>query len=326
MVDGMPREALPGIGKGWYADIPLAPEGETVIEGSFEGGAIHSRQKLAWVSVNPFQVPENLKVRVGDSMKFSVSESGKADKSEEFHLTVDGSVAFAGGTSEEVVVTFARAGDHVVEARVSGESGEQVRTLVVTGVTADFGPQFHVAAGEGREWRVPGVAADLTLETDEYLELSGTSALSPEGLRTRVLWTGGGAGQPVVLARMGEAGPVVAATRINAFRLVDAAENGDARVVEVLGDGTRVVEIAYLIEGVTPPDFSLWIDFYVTDAVFADGSTRYHLTAADFDASGSARVRIYKAPGDGEAFVCHWNRLYEEDGQTETEADGEGGE
>jgi hypothetical protein len=47
--------------------------------------------------------------------------------------------------------------------------------------------------------------------------------------------------------------------------------------------------------------------------VFANGATRYELTAGDFDKNGIARLRIYKAPGDGVAAVCHWIRPFEDD-------------
>jgi hypothetical protein len=98
-----------------------------------------------------------------------------------------------------------------------------------------------------------------------------------------------------------------------------------------LPDGTRVLEFMLMIDGVIPADLSIWLEFYVTDAVFADGSTRYHLTAADFDENGVARILVYKAPGSGVA-ICHWIRPYgddeaiplnDEEGTTPAEGEGE---
>lgn len=104
---------------------------------------------------------------------------------------------------------------------------------------------------------------------------------------------------------------MVADTTVNVFRVVGADESRDVRVVDILPDGTRVIEISFLIDGKVPADLSIWLDFFVTDALFENGDSRYHLTAADFDENGEARLRMYKAPGDGVANICHWLRIYQ---------------
>lgn len=322
-VGGAPIKVFPGIGQGWYADVPLTSSGETLVEGSFEGGSIESRLRLVWTALNPFETPERRQVRVGDSLKFAVPAPEDPELESGFTLAVDGAEIYADRAGPEVVVRFDQAGDHVIDVALSGAAGDETRQIVVVASTADFGPVFSVAAGAERVWNLPGISTGLSLDHDPRLEFTGTTELPPSGMRTTALWTGGRAAHSMVLARLREDGPIVAATRLNVFKLIDAAENGDAHIVEVLPDGTRVVEISYMIEGEIPADFSLWIDFYVTDAVFADGSTRYHLTAADFDEFGIARIKIYKAAGDGHAFVCHWNRLYEEDGDGDLETEEE---
>ena len=72
----------------------------------------------------------------------------------------------------------------------------------------------------------------------------------------------------------------------------------------------------------SPPDLSLWMQMYVPDAVFANGGSWLHLTAADFDENGRTEIDIYKAPGDGVPYVCHWIRPFS-DGPGETGPDGE---
>ena len=310
-VDGKPCEVLPGIGRGWYANVPLSEKNRTVVSGRFEGGAITKQLNLVWVAVNPFQCDDKLKVRVGDAMKFTVPAGEQSD----FTLTLDGDQIFTGKSGTEVVVKFERSGDHVLEA---SRSGTKPRRITITAMKADFGPTFSIAAEMSRKWKLPDVSPLLSLESDPLLQLDNITALAPAGLRTTALWKESSAAQPMVLARLSAGGTILAATRLNVFKLVDAAVSGDAHVVDILPDGTRVVEISYIIEGHIPEDFSMWIDFAVTDAVFADGSTRYLLTAADFDESGVARIKIYKAPGSGPAFVCHWNRLFENDEDSAT--------
>jgi hypothetical protein len=319
-VDGQPVTVNAAIDSGWYANVPLAPAGETLVRASFESGALVTQRRLVWIAVNPFIADERIEVRAGDSMKFAVPDTGDDER---FSLTHDGQEVFKGPAGKEVIVTFARTGEHVIDVSLSGGSGETTRRMLVRAVAADFDPVFSLAAQSPRVWNLPGVPVDVHIEGPSHLSLTASSALSNGGRKTTALWNGSGAARPVVLARLGENGPVLASTRLNVFKLVDAAESGDAHLVEVLPDGTRVVEISYLIEGEIPADFSLWIDFIVTDAVFADGSTRYHLTAADFDETGTARVKIYKAPGSGHAFVCHWNRLYEDDEEDPSTPPGE---
>ena len=185
---------------------------------------------------------------------------------------------------------------------------------------ADFGPAFHLAAAaDPRVWDLPGVPRELVIESDDGLALEDAADGASAGHRLLARFPAARAAAPRVLARLSAGGPVVAATTVNVFRLVDAAASGDAQVVRTLADGTRVVELGYLIDGILPPGFSMWIELAVTDAVFADGTTRWQLTAADFDSNGEARVLIYKAPGTGVAYVCHWNRPFDDDGPTDSE-------
>jgi hypothetical protein len=92
--------------------------------------------------------------------------------------------------------------------------------------------------------------------------------------------------------------------------------------VNILPDGTRVVEIGIMIEGKIPPDLLLRIRLIVPDAVFANGESYYELRAGDFDEDGVARLTIYKAPGHGVAAVCHTMEIDQIE-ETESEASGD---
>ena len=155
---------------------------------------------------------------------------------------------------------------------------------------------------------MPEVPEELFLDPDDGLTLSresGDSVLASYGMATSA--------SPVVLARLWASGPVVAATQLNVFHLIDADETLDVKYANVLPDGTRVVEVSFFIDGKIPKDLSVWLNFYVTDAVFENGDTRYELTAADFDENGVARLRMFKAPGEGVPYICHWISPYKDD-------------
>jgi hypothetical protein len=312
--DGIATPVGVGIGGAWYADVPLAAEGDTTVEARFEKGAVRQAMKVRWSAVNVFGAPETMRVRVGDSIKFKALPPDLADsEGASCDVNVDGKNIFHGKVSEETVVRFTEPGQHIVEAAVPGAQDTVSARITVEVFAADFGMSFNLAAGNPRIWNLTGVSPLLFVDTDKGLRLDEVPDIAAPGRRFKALWATLEPASPRVLARLWKDGPIVAATSVNVFRMVDAAFSGDAQVVRTLADGTRVVEIGYVIYGVIPSDFSLWIEFIVTDAVFANGETRWHLTAADFDQNGEARVLIYKAPGDGVAYVCHWNKTYADD-------------
>ncbi len=313
---------LPGVSNHWYSNVPLQEEGDTPVNVAFEGGALTQSVSLRWDAMDPFSAPEEFILRTGDKLKLAVPGSGAQQESVTCRITVDGNEIYAGPAGHQAIASFPEEGEHLVETSLTGLGQNSVHSFTVIARSGDFGAKFHLAAGEPRTWTLPDVSPSLALDNEPLLSVTDAANPPANGKKVRATWTSTRTGSTQVLARLAPGGPVVAGTAVNVFRLVDAAESGDAKVVKILPDGTRVVEMAYLIDGEIPADFSFWIDFYVTDAVFVDGSTRYHLTAADFDENGMARVKIYKAPGEGMAYVCHWNRLFEEETE-DTEEDGE---
>jgi hypothetical protein len=93
---------------------------------------------------------------------------------------------------------------------------------------------------------------------------------------------------------------------VESFYFAPSSVTGNSSVIRTLPDGTRVVRVIYAIDGKVPPDLSIWIQMYVTDAIFANGDSWYELTAADFNENGEASLEILKAPGLGTPYVCHW--------------------
>jgi hypothetical protein len=170
-----------------------------------------------------------------------------------------------------------------------------------------------VAVGAPRVWDLPSIPRSLVLDADPGLGLEELDRQPLKSRRVTVSYPDRQSGSPRVLARLWKDGPIAAATSVNAFWFVPATATGNYQVIQTLPDGTRVVEVRYVIDGPIPPDLSIWLQMDVTDAVFANGDTSHELTAADFDASGEARLLIYKAPGTNIPFVCHWIRPYFKD-------------
>lgn len=306
-------EVQPGLANRWFANIPLGASHETKFAISFENGALREERVMRWVATNLFDSPDKIRVRLGDSLKLTAVPTGNPRETTASSVTINGEPLGVATVAEPRMVTFDKPGITMLAATASVD-GEQIEASVaVEVVTAGFGPQLSVSAGTARAWNLPGVPHLLVVEADSPLTLVESERRPPDSRRLVASYPRSMSGTPRVLARLWENGPVVASTTVNAFHVVPASATGNHRVIEVLPDGTRVVEVRYVFNGLIPENLSVWLQLYVTDAVFANGDTWYELTARDFDENGEARLLIYKAPGHGVAYVCHWFRPFHDE-------------
>ncbi len=305
------KEALSGH---WFANLALDPDRETPFKVSFEGGAFEETRSVRWSETNIFDAGDVLKVRVGDSLKMVAIPSGTDGRSTQVSWTLQGNLLGDGSGAEPRVFTFSEPGKFTLLASTLTGAESLSASMRIEVMAADFGTPFSVAAGSERVWKLEGLPLGMFVEQDQPLQLEEQESASSGSRRFLAKYPAGQTGEPRVLARLSPGGPISAVTAVNAFRIIGSTESGGARQVSVLPDGTRVIEVLFMVEGKIPADLSVWLSFYVTDAVFANGSSRYHLTAADFDENGVARITMYKAPGEGIPYICHWIRAYEDEG------------
>ena len=300
------HEGLPGR---WFADVPLNPVSPVDLKAAFEGGAIIESAALRWIVTNLMVCPDVLRVRAGDALLLSAYPEATDPQAVTFEVGDGADFACSGHADKPLQVRFAKAGRAVLSV-TAGTSQEtrQTRRVTVEVRSANFGSNFNVAVGYPRDWELPQVAKDLFIETDPRLTLA-EQATPPQASRLFTV-TMAEIGVAHVLARLGDGGAVLAAATVNGFFFASATVTGNSTLLRVLPDGTRVVQVGYVIDGPVPADLSIWLRLYVTDAVFANGDTWYHLTAADFDAKGMAKLTILKAPGKDTAYVCHWIMPY----------------
>jgi hypothetical protein len=293
----------------WFSNVPLAESGGTRISVGFPGGILDRTLEIEWLDTNVLEQKLPLSLRVGDSLKLKAVPPLEAVSTG--ILSVDGVELGNGDLSTARVFTFTEAGRHTVSAELKSETGTLSASMDVIVYGADFGSAFSVAGATSRKWKLPNVPRALLLESDPYLSLTEQDGGEPRQVLVTSLKDS--SDYQRVIARLPNAGPIVAATAVNTFRIIAAAKALDAHMVNVLPDGTRVIQMGIAIDGPIPADLSIWLEMYVTDAVFANGDTFHHLTAADFDEFGIARITIYKAPGGNIAAICHWIRPYAED-------------
>lgn len=314
---------MEGLQGGWYVNVPLGPDGDTPVTIRQEGGAFTVEKSLTWTTTNLFATPDAIRVRKGDSLKLSALPSGVDGASVQARITLGDTKIGEGMSGAPCIAEFPEAGSFVLHATAVAGTETLDTTTTVEVVEVDFGPEFSVATNAPRTWRIGGVPQGLALDTDPQLELEDKVTDPARPRAVSACYTGEAAARPRVLARLNPSGPVVGATTLNVFHIVGAGKSRDTRLIDVLPDGTRVFEFMVMIDGVIPADFSTWLRLYIADAVFADGTASYHLTAADFDKNGIARILIYKAPGEigSVAKICHLIRPYEDDKPLEEEGE-----
>ncbi len=305
-----PIETQQGLTGHWFANVPLDPSGDTKIVASFEGGTLHEERTIRWVATNIFGAPANLRVRVGDSLKLTAVPVGSDASATVAKFTLDGEALGEGSGLDPRIVVLDKPGTFTLAANSVTGQVSHTASVQIEVVAADFGPQLSLAAGTPRVWDLPNVPHSLVIEADPEFILEEFDRESTQSRRFTARYPNGQSGDLRVLARLWKDGPIAAVTNVSAFRFAPASVTGNSQVIEIMADGTRVVEVRYVIDGPVPSDLSIWLNFLVADAVFADGDTSHEITAADVDANGEVRILMYKAPGTGVAYICHSIRAY----------------
>jgi hypothetical protein len=286
----------------WYANVPLPSDGSVAnVVFSLEGGSVMQSHKVQWVTTNLVEMPPINHLRVGDSIRAVAFHS----PDDTFSLKLGAERWSDQRTTSPVTLTFDKPGIHQLEVVLS-DGTRLERTFQIH--QADFGEPFSLSVGAARNWVLPLVNHPLEITVDSGINSTYESDVFSEEGPVSLLLENSSAmvGSRSIIARLPGGGPIVATGSIHSFALASATRTGDSYLVGTLPDGTRIVEVSYIIDGEVPADLSLWIRLYVTDAVFANGLTWLLLTAADFDENGVARFRVLKAPGSGVPYVCHW--------------------
>ena len=289
----------PTIGDGFYADIPLDPDGgETLI-------ALDNRDDrafvTAWAPLNVFEgefTEEPLRLRFGDSLRLA----GTNGVNTHFNITRHYN------SNWHTVTNFTA--DAPVPFRFDAAAGmfrivaDSVSTTLVEVVSSKF-PISKPAAvvGQTRTLGCPGLSTNAFFECDADLTASvqgvseGGAILSMLANVDRELG---------LVSRLGEDGPVLdAAQVVPIWRDVGTYY----RVLESYPDGSQMTEVVLRL-GALPPGLTVTLEIFVAGVYFEDGTRYKILTAADFDENGIIRILFLRAAGVTSS-VCHSTQIFQ---------------
>lgn len=286
----------------WHTNVPLNPDASpTKLDIHFENGAQSESHEILWIPTNLAEAPAINHLRLGDSIRVVAFK----EPTDTFTLRYGDEIWEKRAATEPVTITFVQPGTFTLSATWGSGSSSTVTYHVHQ---ADFGDPIAVPTGSTRVWTPKNVPSPLEIEAEKDITVTPTASslaegASPSYLIANATTTSGARG---LVARLPGHGAILAMGTVDSFVLAPGSKTGDVQLLGTLPDGTRVVEVSYIIDGPVPADLSLWIRLYVTDAVFSNGLTWLQLTADDFDENGVARFRVLKAPGEGIPYVCHW--------------------
>lgn len=288
----------------WHTNVPLNPDASpTKLHLNFENGTQSESHEILWIPTNLAEAPAINHLRLGDSIRVVAFEN----PADTFTVRYGDEIWEKRSATEPVTIIFDQPGTYTLSATWGGGSSASVTYHVHQ---ADFGDPIAVPSGTSRVWTPKNVPSPLEIDAEEGITLTPVAFPAPslEGapqpyLLANATTTSGPRG---LVARLPGHGAILATGTVDSFVLSAGSKTGDAHLVGTLPDGTRIIEVSYIIDGSVPADLSLWIRLYVTDAVFSNGLTWLQLTADDFDENGVAKFRVLKAPGTGTPYVCHW--------------------
>lgn len=293
------------IGDGFYADIPLPPDGTALI--SMRDRSLVGSFPVSWKAFDVFSedyATNALVIRTGDTLKiapYGDSESTVsvriADKSGEWKPVTNWTESAA------TAYAFQEPGHYLVEVSHQGLLFSHAAFACVDVVSSRF-PKRNPAIllDAPQTLACPGLSPLNVLEHDPELHLEA----EPSGSGVMLsLYTHADHDLGMV-SRLSEDGAVSDAVQVTPVW----ADNGTYyRVAGNYADGSQLIEVSLLL-GAVPEGTAVKLEIFVSGVTFDDGTRTKTLTASDFDENGHCTIRFIRARGVTTS-VCHRTYIYQ---------------
>ena len=289
--------AVRTIADGFYADIPLTEDGDTVI--SLVEGGVTNTARIAWSEVDVFDgdyAEDALVIRKDDALRF-----GHGGEYAEYSVSIYRNGYWCEVTNfsarAAVAYRFEEAGDYLVRAVDPGVLADDEAFAQVRVVSSAFpcrNPAIQLQCSY--KLKCPGIDPANVLEHD-----SGLSVIAePSGKGVNMHVYAPEDRDYGLVSRLDEDGAVSDAVQATPVWF----DNGTyCHVLQTYADGSQLVEVSLLL-GAMPEGMSVELQIFVSGVTFEDGTNKKVLSADDFDENGMCSVKFIKARGVTTS-VCH---------------------
>jgi hypothetical protein len=289
----------------WYVNAPLQVGTQTVFQARFQNGAVAQTRNLQWQAINLLTATNNVTIRKGDSLLFSVLPAGSTNGNAQISI---GTNTFTSKAIKPVSYKFTTPGTFTVTGTYTSSSGSpQTGSLTVKVVQQNLPNQQPVAwTGMQRKLNLSGLAPEAVLQADSRLAcaIAGTNA---QGETQLTLGVDKNEARSVI-ARLGANGPVLDSTQVQGFDLWSGNQTY-AKILQVYPDNSQLVEIL-LVSSPLATNVTFVLEPIVSGVMFEDGTIIKTLTSTNFDVLGQCPVRFIR-PARAATSVCHSIKAYQ---------------
>lgn len=292
-----------GTDNGFYVQLPLDPSAITNIELTDASSALSLEKPITWDSYDLLADLEPLSIPFASSMLMQADNSS-------FVITAPDGIkeSFELLASELLEYKFDQEGSYTIKAIQAQEGEPTLQTFnhTITTVKAVFGSSPTVVTGNSRNWKPQSLPEPVAIESDQRLLLieksvSGSAREYEISLQQSI--------PAIVVARLGEKGPILDKVEVNAIKNY-AYANSKANIVERFSDGTELWKMVLSLEGEIHDDISIVLNIFKAGVMFEDGSIYKKITKDDFNEDGTYEYYMYR-PSGTKGSVCHKTTVYQ---------------
>jgi hypothetical protein len=289
--------------KTWFADVPLAPNGKTMLAGRYDGRDRFTTR----VSWEAFEVgaAARLDVRVGDTLKFQAPTGGGNSVS---YQVLPGSWVAQAQRKDKQYYTFSSPGTFTLSA--SRADGSVATTTIVVH-QASAAETLVLSSERARHFDLTGVPQDLKLEVAEPLRFTRKETL-PGLSGSRLRMESSGDGDYGLVARLPEGGPIVARMPVHVTAHAGASSGSYQVVGNSTIDGYSDIAVPLVISSL-PPGYTVRITVYRAGVMFLNGTNVLTLGPDDF-IDGQYMIH-FLFPSNMQGGYCHILEVLDPNGQ-----------